>query len=80
MPSNLEFSSLKELRILPINRCFTQEFIYEKEIVVKPLLNQDNVLGIDHGLNNWLTCISNVGTSLIVDGKQIKSMNRTCNK
>ncbi|WP_293153859.1 hypothetical protein [Okeania sp. SIO2C9] len=63
MPSNLEFLSLKELRILPRNRCFTQEFIYEKEEVVKPQLNQDNVLGIDHGVNNWLTCVSNVGTS-----------------
>ncbi|MDJ0517268.1 MAG: transposase [Trichodesmium sp. MO_231.B1] len=80
MPSNLAFSTLKELRILPRNRCFTQEFVYEKEEVVKPQLNQENVLGIDHGLNNWLTCVSNVGTSLIVDGKQIKSMNRWYNK
>ncbi|WP_293075275.1 transposase [Okeania sp. SIO3B5] len=69
MPSNLEFSTLKELRLLPRNRCFYWEFIYEKEIVVKPQLNQENVLGIDHGVNNWLTCVSNVNTSLIVDGK-----------
>ncbi|WP_293089355.1 hypothetical protein [Okeania sp. SIO3B5] len=69
MPSNLEFSSLKELRILPRNRCFYWELVYEKEVVIKPQLNQDNVLGIDHGVNNWLTCVSNVNTSLIVDGK-----------
>ncbi len=80
IPSNLAFSTLKELRILPRNRCFTQEFVYQKEIVVKPQLNQENVLGIDHGLNNWLTCVSNVGTSLIVDGKHLKSMNRWYNK
>ncbi|NEN89989.1 MAG: IS200/IS605 family element transposase accessory protein TnpB, partial [Okeania sp. SIO3H1] len=80
MPSNLEFSTLKELRILPRNKCFYWEFIYEKEEVVKPQLNQDNVLGIDHGVNNWLTCVSNVGTSLIVDGKHLKSMNRWYNK
>ncbi len=80
MPSNIAFSTLKELRIFPRNRCFTQEFVYEKEEAVKPQLNQDNVLGIDHGVNNWLTCVSNVGTSLIVDGKHLKSMNRTCNK
>ncbi|WP_293139395.1 transposase [Okeania sp. SIO3I5] len=66
--------------MLPRNRCFTQEFVYEKEVVVKPQLNQENVLGIDHGLNNWLTCVSNVGTSLIVDGKHLKSMNRWYNK
>ncbi|MGB3514551.1 MAG: transposase [Microcoleaceae cyanobacterium] len=80
MPSNLDFSALKELRLLPRNRCFYWEFVYEKEVVVKPQLNQENVLGIDHGLNNLLTCVSNVGTSLIVDGKQIKSMNRWYNK
>ncbi|WP_293090441.1 transposase [Okeania sp. SIO3B5] len=80
MPSIREFSSLKELRILPRNRCFYLEFVYEKEIVVKPQLNQENVLGIDHGVNNLLTCVSNVGTSLIVDGKHLKSMNRWYNK
>uniref|UniRef100_UPI0034440583 hypothetical protein n=1 Tax=Okeania sp. SIO2F4 TaxID=2607790 RepID=UPI0034440583 len=35
---------------------------------------------MDHGVNNLLTCVSNVNTSLIVDGKQIKSMNRWYNK
>ncbi|NER04244.1 MAG: IS200/IS605 family element transposase accessory protein TnpB, partial [Okeania sp. SIO3C4] len=79
MPSNLEFDSFKELSLLPRNRCFYWEFVYEKEVSI-PQLNQDNVLGIDHGLNNWLTCVSNVGNSLIVDGKHLKSMNRWYNK
>ncbi|WP_237397269.1 transposase [Okeania sp. KiyG1] len=35
---------------------------------------------MDHGVNNWLTCVSNVGTSLIIDGKHLKSMNRWYNK
>ncbi|MGD1700370.1 RNA-guided endonuclease InsQ/TnpB family protein [Dapis sp. BLCC M229] len=80
LPSNLAFSALKELRLLPRNRCFYWEFVYEKEVVVKPQLNQENVLGIDNGVNNWLTCVSNVNTSLIVDGKHLKSMNRWYNK
>ncbi|WP_293090117.1 hypothetical protein [Okeania sp. SIO3B5] len=62
MPSIRAFSTLKELRILPRNRCFYYEFVYQQE-VVKPQLSQENVLGIDHGLNNWLTCVLNVGTS-----------------
>ncbi|MGL5878720.1 MAG: RNA-guided endonuclease InsQ/TnpB family protein, partial [Xenococcaceae cyanobacterium] len=79
MPSNLNFSEIKELRILPRNKCFYFEFVYEKQ-VEKVKLNPDNVLGIDPGLNNWLTCVSNVGTSFIIDGKHIKSMNRWYNK
>ena len=79
MPSNLDFDSLKELRILPRNKCFYFEFIYEKEID-KPQLNSDNCLLIDPGLNNWLTCVTNVDTSFIIDGKHIKSMNRWYNK
>ncbi len=79
MPINLNFADIKELRILPRNKCFYFEFIYNKE-PEKVKLNPDNVLGIDPGLNNWLTCVSNVGTSFIIDGKHIKSMNRWYNK
>ncbi|MEA5502607.1 transposase [Halotia wernerae UHCC 0503] len=79
MPSNLRFEDIKELRILPRNRCFYAEFVY-KTSAVKSDVDKSNVLGIDHGLNNWLTCVSNVGTGFIVDGKHIKSLNRWYNK
>ena len=79
MPCNLSFSDIKELRILPRNKCFYFEFIYKKESE-KIELSPDNILGIDPGLVNWLTCVSNVGTSFIIDGKHIKSMNRWYNK
>ncbi|MGD1701171.1 hypothetical protein [Dapis sp. BLCC M229] len=48
MASNLEFYAVKKLRILPRNRCFYWEFVYKKEVVVKPQLNKENVLGINH--------------------------------
>ncbi|MEH2447051.1 MAG: transposase [Nostoc sp.] len=38
------------------------------------------MLGIDPGINNWLTCVSNVGTSFIIDDKHLKSMNQYYNK
>ena len=79
LPSNIEFDDIRELRILPRNRCFYVELVYKKEIKT-PIVEPDNVLGIDPGLDNWLTCVSNVGTSFIIDGKQIKSMNRWYNK
>ncbi|WP_342669324.1 transposase [Chroococcidiopsis thermalis] len=79
MPSNLNFADIKELRILPRNRCFYVEFIYKTNIVEVDV-DSNNVLGIDPGLSNWLTCVSNVGTSFIVDGRHVKSLNRWYNK
>lgn len=79
MPSNLEWSDVKEIRLLPRNRCFYAEFVYQSS-GVKVNLNKSNVLGVDHGLNNWLTCVSNVGTSFIIDGYHLKSLNQWYNK
>jgi IS605 OrfB family transposase len=79
LPVNVQFESIKELRILPRNRCFYAEFVYEVEPVCTNL-NPQNALGIDPGMDNWLTCVSNVGTSLIVDGQHLKSLNRWYNK
>lgn len=79
MPSNLEYKDIREIRILPRNGCFYAEFVYNVE-VVKSVLDSNNALGIDPGLNNWLTCVSNVGTSFIIDGRQIKSANNWYNK
>ena len=82
MPSNLSFNEIKELRILPRNRCFYIEFVYQTSTsdVEKQQLNQDRCLGIDTGINNWLTCVSNIGTSFIIDGKHLKSVNQWFNK
>lgn len=78
-PTNLKFNSIRELRILPRNRCFLAEFVYE-QAVVEVSVDRTKVLGIDPGLNNWLTCVSNIGTSFIIDGKHVKSLNRWYNK
>jgi hypothetical protein len=75
MPSNLDYLKIKELRILPRNGCFYAEFVYNLE-AYSPDLDYTLALGIDHGIDNWLTCISNAGTSLIVDGRKIKSLNQ----
>lgn len=79
MPSNLQFEDIKELRILPRNQCFYAEFVYKLESE-KALVEPLRVLGIDPGLNNWLTCVSNAGSSLIIDGLHVKSLNRWYNK
>jgi putative transposase len=79
MPTNLEYADVREIRILPRNGCFYAEFIYKLSAVSMPL-DLNLVLGIDPGLNNWLTCVSNAGTSIIVDGLHVKSLNRWYNK
>jgi transposase len=79
MPTNLDFKLLKEIRILPRNKCFYVEFVYpaQKTIVA---LDKSQALGIDPGVSNWLTCVSTRGESFIVDGKKLKSLNQWYNK
>jgi IS605 OrfB family transposase len=79
MPSNLEWSDIKEIRILPRNREFYAEFVYQTEKSIIEI-DKSKVIGIDHGIDNWLTCVSNVGTSFIIDGLHLKSLNQWYNK
>ena len=73
MPSNLEFKVLREVRILPRNGEFYAEFAYPV-VPNQALVDPAKCLGLDHGLNNWLTGVSNVGTSFMIDGKHLKSI------
>jgi putative transposase len=79
MPSNLDYKEIREYRILPRNGEFYLELIY-KLTQVQADVDFAKALGIDPGLNNWITCVSNVGTSLIVDGLHLKSLNQWYNK
>lgn len=79
MPSNLDWKAVKEIRILPRNGVFYAEFVYPMSIETYQL-DPLKALGIDPGLNNWLTCVSNIGTSFIVDGKDLKALNQWYNK
>ena len=79
MPSNLDFKAIREYRLLPRNGCFYLELVY-KVGDIQADVDVTKCLSIDHGMNNWLTCVSNVGTSFIVDGKHLKSINQGYNK
>ena len=43
-------------------------------------LNKNNVLAIDLGVDNLLTCTTNNGKAFIIDGRKIKSINQWANK
>ena len=43
-------------------------------------LDSKKALGIDFGINNFATCVTNDGNSFIIDGKKLKSINQWYNK
>lgn len=69
-----------QVRIVPMATCYAVEIVYEKsEIDLE--LSKENVLSIDLGLNNYATCVTNVGLApFIVNGRVIKSFNHWYNK
>ncbi len=79
MPSNLDFKAIREYRILPRNGCFYLELVYKTEDI-KAEVDESKALMIDHGMDNWLTCVSNAETSFIIDGLHLKSINQVYKK
>lgn len=79
-PTNLDWSAVKELQIVPRAGYFDAVWVTSSEQKQASNLDTKKVLSIDHGLDNWLTCISNCSTSFIVDGKHLKAMNQWYNK
>jgi len=82
LPKNITVDKLQEVRILPVYNGleFDIEFVYKKEF--EPVsVDKNNYLSIDMGLDNFATCFdSNDGSSFIVDGRYIKSINHHYNK
>ncbi|MHB9343570.1 transposase, partial [Fusobacterium polymorphum] len=81
LPPVLKDKKIKEIRIIPkqYSRYFEIQYIYEVEEVQREL-NENNVLGIDLGIDNLCTCVTNTGASFIIDGRKLKSINQYYNK
>ena len=81
LPSVLKDKKIKEIRIIPKqhSRYFEIQYIYEVEEVQRKL-NKENALGIDLGIDNLCTCVTNNGASFIIDGRKLKSINQYYNK
>ena len=81
LPPVLKDKKIKEIRIIPKqhSRYFEIQYVYEvKEVQRK--LNENNALGIDLGIDNLCTCVTNNGASFIIDGRKLKSINQYYNK
>ena len=81
LPSVLKDKKIKEIRIIPKqhSRYFEIQYTYEVKEIQREL-NKENVLGIDLGIDNLCTCVTNTGASFIIDGRKLKSTNQYYNK
>ena len=81
LPPVLKGKKIKEIRIIPKqhSRYFEIQYTYEVEEVQREL-NENNALGIDLGIDNFCTCVTNNGASFIIDGRKLKSINQYYNK
>ena len=80
-PERLADKTIKEVRILPIRngRCFKIQYVYETGIETVDI-DTANVMAIDIGVDNLASCITTLGTSFILDGRKLKSINQGWNK
>ena len=79
-PSNLDWSRVKELQIVPRAGYFDAVWVSEGESIQPVNLDPEKSLSIDPGLDNWLTCTDSLGHGFIIDGKHLKSLNQWYNK
>ena len=81
LPPVLKGKKIKEIRIIPKqhSRYFEIQYTYEVKEIQREL-NENNVLGIDLGIDNLCTCVTNTGASFIIDGRKLKSINQYYNK
>ena len=82
LPERIKNCQIKELRLIPRNGTVWVEYVYESltEQALSCSLEVTGILGIDRGINNWLTCVSSNGKPFIIDGLRLKSWNQWFNK
>ena len=70
-----------EVRIVPRYDYFTIEIVFLVGEKVEPTVKKERCMGIDLGLNNVATVVSNTGlTPILFKGGKIKSINQWYNK
>lgn len=82
LPPHLPLNLIKEVQIIPKQREFWIHWIIDDNVKqcqiteVNPNLNQYEAISIDSGVRNWLTVISTIGQSFIVDGQKLRNATR----
>lgn len=80
IPNMIKDKQIKQIEIIPRIDFFDIIYTFIDDEKYEQIIESDNVLGIDLGLNNVATCVSNVMKPFVINGKPIKSINQYSNK
>ena len=82
IPHDVRGKKIREVQIVPERdgSFIDAVFVYEEEAPVPVSPDADNILSLDPGLDNFMTGVCTDGTTFIVDGRKIKSINQWYNK
>ena len=82
IPPQLTDKHIKEVRIIP--KCnasyFEIQYTYEANNIERINLSSHKYISLDTGLNNLITAVTSNGSTFIIDGRYIKSINQWFNK
>lgn len=79
IPNRIRNHKIKLIRLVPHHNVFDLEFVYE--VQEKSLLSNTRTMGIDVGLNNFITTANDADlTPFIINGRIVKSINQKYNK
>jgi putative transposase len=81
VPDSVDTSTLVELTITSKHRQIYAHWVCRKKNEIITSVDAANVLGIDIGLSNFVTCVPNTGEQgFIINGKPLKAINQFYNK
>ena len=76
-------NDINQIQITPCATCYKISIIYKREPLNNDItiFNVFNILSIDLGINNFATCVNNIGLDpFVINGKSLKSINQYYNK
>ena len=82
IPPQLVDKHIKEIRIIPkLNGSYFEfQYTYEANDIKKVNLSSHKYISLDIGINNLVSAITSDGSSFIIDGRYLKSINQWFNK
>lgn len=82
IPEYIRDKKIHQIHIVPKHngKFFEVVYMFDDEEPEQVKLDSSKFLGIDLGVNNLASCVTNEGESFIIDGKKLKSINQWYNR